>query len=215
MSNNISRRKRRFTDLQDRDGDDGQWSSFSLRLGTPEQVVRVLPSTSGYNVIVALPGACNTTSNPSACISSRAGVFDPSKSTTWQGEGDFGLGIQTNLGYGSDNGDFGLDEVGLGIVSNPNLTFSSQVIGGIVTDDFYIGYFGLGTQPTNFTNFTDPHPSFFTALKENEQSPSFTWSYTAGAKYRTSTSLRVQNTDQVLIFYRTHRSIGKSHLRRL
>jgi hypothetical protein len=137
--------------------------------------------------VAVLPSACNTTSDPSACVNSRAGVFDPTASETWQEEGLFGLGIQTNLGYGNVNGDFGLDEVGLGIAANPNLTFSNQVIGAIVADDFYIGYFGLGTQPTNFTNFVDPHPSFFTVLKESDNTPSYTWSYTAGAKYRTLT----------------------------
>ena len=137
--------------------------------------------------MAVLPSACNTTSDPSACVNSRAGVFDPTASKTWQEEGLFGLGRQTNLGYGNVNGDFGLDVVGLGIAANPNLTFSNQVIGAIVADDFYIGYFGLGTQPTNFTNFVDPHPSFFTALKESDNTPSYTWSYTAGAKYRTLT----------------------------
>jgi hypothetical protein len=115
-------------------------------------------------------------------------VFDPIKSETWQEEGLFTLGIQTNLGYGGVNGDFGLDVVGLGIAADTNLTFSNQVIGGIVADDFYIGYFGLGTQPTNFTNFTDPHSSFFSDLKESNNTPSYAWSYTAGAKYRTSKS---------------------------
>jgi hypothetical protein len=142
-------------------------------------------------------------------------VFSPSDSKTWQGEGNFTLGIQANLGYGSDNGVFGLEVVGLGIATNPNVTFSSQVIGGIVADDFYVGYFGLGTQPTNFTDFTDPHPSFFTALKDNAQSPSLAWSYTAGAKYRTFTCLRRANANQLLTFDRTHRGIGEPHLRRL
>jgi hypothetical protein len=145
--------------------------------------VRVLPSTSGYNVIVPLPGACNTTSDYNGCVTARAGVFDPSGSKTWQDQGLFGVGIQANLGYGKVNGDFGLDKVGLGIAVDPNVTFANQVIGGIVADDFYIGLFGLGTQPTNFTDTSDPHMSFFTSLKTSSNTPSYTWSYTAGAKY--------------------------------
>jgi len=169
---------------ENRDGDDGPWSTFDVRLGNPEQVVRVLPSTSGYNVIVPLPGACNTTSDYNACVTARAGVFDPTGSKTWQDEGLFGVGMQANLGYGDVNGDFGLDGVGLGIAVNPNLTYADQVIGGIVQDDFYIGLFGLGTQPTNFTDTSQPHESFFTALKNANQTPSYTWAYTAGAQYR-------------------------------
>jgi hypothetical protein len=146
--------------------------------------VRVLPSTSGYCVVVVLPGGCNTTSDPAACGTARAGTFDPTKSKTWEGQGLYGLGAETNLGYGGVNGDFGLDSVGLGIVTNSNLTFPNQVVAGIVADDFYVGRFGLGTQPTNFTNFTNPHTSFFTSLKDRNNTPSYTWAYTAGARYR-------------------------------
>jgi len=168
-----------------RDGDDGQWSSFSLRLGNPEQVVRVLPSTSGYNVIVPVPEACNSTQD-FACTVPRGGLFDHTQSKTWQEQGFFGIGMQANLGYEyeSINGNFGLDKVGLGIAVNPNVTFPDQVIGGIIANEFYIGTFGLGTQPTNFTNTSNPHTSFFTSLRDSNNTPSYTWSYTAGAKYR-------------------------------
>jgi hypothetical protein len=121
-------------------------------------------------------------------VNARAGLFDPTGSKTWQDQGDFGVGMQANLGYGALNGDFGLDKVGLGIVVNPNVTFSNQVIGGIWGNDFYIGLFGLGTQPTNFTDTANGHASFFTSLKEANSTPSYTWSYTAGAKYRMSFS---------------------------
>lgn len=178
-----------FPPSENWDGDDGPWSTFSIRLGNPEQVVRVLPSTSGYNVIVPLPGACNTTSDYNGCVTARAGVFDPSGSKTWQDQGLFGVGMQANLGYGTVNGDFGLDKVGLGIVVNPNVTFADQVIGGIVADEFYVGLFGLGTQPTNFTDTSDPHTSFFTSLKTSNNTPSYTWSYTAGAQYENTGAL--------------------------
>lgn len=146
--------------------------------------MRVLPSTSGYYTTAVLPEACNTTSDPTFCDNSRAGIFDPTKSTTWKDQGLFGLGIENNLDYAAVNGDFGLDSIGFGISSNANLTFSNQVIAGIVTDEFFLGTFGLGTQPTNFTVFTDPHPSFFTSLQNSNSTPSYTWSYTAGAEYR-------------------------------
>lgn len=154
--------------------------------------MRVVPSTSGYYTTAIPPSACNTTSDPTSCDSARAGVFDPSQSTTWQDQGLFGLGLENNLGYSVVDGDFGLDSVGLGITSDANLTFLNQVIAEIlepetdpaVSNQLYLGTFGLGTQPTNFTTFTDPHPSFFTALKNANSIPSYTWSYTAGAQYR-------------------------------
>lgn len=90
------------------------------------------------------------------------------------------------------NGDFGLDTVGFGVSSDTNLTFPNQVIAEIldpetdpkVSNQIYLGTVGLGTQPTNFTTFTDPHPSLFTALKSANKIPSYSWSYTAGAQYR-------------------------------
>ena len=91
--------------------------------------------------------------------------------------------MQANLGW-DFAGDYGLDKVGLGIAVNPNVTFAGQVIGTILSNDSYIGLFGLGTQPTNFTDVSQPHTSFFTSLKETNNTPSYTWSYTAGAKYR-------------------------------
>jgi hypothetical protein len=102
------------------------------------------------------------------------------------------MGIENNLGYSTVDGNFGLDSVGLGVTSDTNLTFPNQVIAEILepetdpalSNQFYLGTFGLGTQPTNFTTFTDPHPSFFTALKTANSIPSYTWSYTAGAQYR-------------------------------
>ena len=92
--------------------------------------------------------------------------------------------MQANLGYENVVGSFGIDKVGLGIATNKATTFSGQVIGGIFANDFYIGLFGLGTQPTNFTDTNNPHTSFFTSLLDAKKIPSYTWSYTAGAKYR-------------------------------
>jgi len=168
-----------------RDGDDGQWSSFSVRVGNPEQVVRLLPSTQGYNTIAVLPGGCNDTTDYTGCVADRGGVFDPTGSKTWQDVGIYGAGMQANLGYEAVSVDFGIDKVGLGIVDNENLTFANQVVGGIVENDFYVGTFGLGTQPTNFSTFSEPHTSFFTTMWEKSIIPSYTWAYTAGAKYRT------------------------------
>jgi hypothetical protein len=146
-----------------------------VRLGNPEQVVRLLPSTQGYNTIAVLPGGCNTTTDYTGCVTARAGIFNPAGSKTWQDVGKYGAGMQNNLGYEDVNAEFGLDGVGLGIIDDTNVTFASQVIGAIEANDFYVGTFGLGTQPTNFTTFSQPHTSFFTSLWENRRIPSYTW----------------------------------------
>lgn len=40
------------------EGPDGQWSSFVVRAGTPEQSFRVLPSTVTSEIFVPMSGAC-------------------------------------------------------------------------------------------------------------------------------------------------------------
>ncbi|KAH8817303.1 aspartic peptidase domain-containing protein [Xylogone sp. PMI_703] len=173
-----------FPPSQNWDGDDGPWSSFALRLGNPAQVVRVLPATAGTFTTVVLPLGCNTTSNPIACAEARGKLFDPTQSKTWQDKGPFGLGVENNLGYSPVAGEFGIDSEGFTVATLPNLTYPNQIIAGIAVNDFYVGTFGLGTQPTNFSTFEDTHPSFFTSLRNNNNTPSYTWSYTAGAQYQ-------------------------------
>lgn len=59
-----------------------------------------------------------------------------------------------------------------------------QIVAGISTNDFWLGYLGLNPRPTNFTNFRDPQQSFMQTLKNKSMIPSLSWSYTAGAAYR-------------------------------
>jgi hypothetical protein len=40
------------------DGNDGKWSTFVVRAGTPEQSFRVLPSTVTSKILLPLAGAC-------------------------------------------------------------------------------------------------------------------------------------------------------------
>lgn len=95
--------------------------------------------------------------------------------------------MQTNLIGDTVGLEYGIDKVGLGIsAAVTNVSFTGQVVAGIIVDEFYLGTFGLGTQPTNFSVLTDSHTSFFTSLWEKNMIPSYTWAYTAGAEYRMS-----------------------------
>ena len=51
------------------DGNDGGWSTFAVRVGTPPQAFRVLPSTSGTEIWVPLPDSCSQ--NPANCGTAR------------------------------------------------------------------------------------------------------------------------------------------------
>lgn len=63
------------------------------------------------------------------------------------------------------------------------VTINKSVIAGIKTEDLYIGTLGLTPYGTNFTDFNDPKPSILKLLRDNEQIPSRSWAYTAGAYY--------------------------------
>ena len=166
-----------------RDGDDGSWSSFALRVGSPEQIVRVLPSTAGQQTWVVSPHGCPNGTSPS-CSQERGGIFDPARSSTWRSFGNFSLDLEANLGY-DDSAPYGFDTVALGFsnsIGGPSA--KSQVVSAFATDDYYLGVFGLGNQATNISNFTDPQPTFLMAMKEESLIPSLSWAYTAGAPYR-------------------------------
>ncbi|KAF7880036.1 uncharacterized protein EAF02_007673 [Botrytis sinoallii] len=176
------------------DGDDGEWSSLALRVGSPAQDVRVLVSTNSPQTLVVLPIGCTSAAIspvPSGCANARGGLFNNSLSNTWEDIGLFGIngngvGFQADLGY-SQSADFGLDSIGLGYVSGTNgPTLDNQTIGAIATaSPFYTGIFGLGTQPLNFTTIGNySSESYFSSLWSQNLIPSLTWSYTAGAKYR-------------------------------
>lgn len=172
-----------FLILSYRDGDDGLWSSFPLRVGSTAQIVRVLISTAGQATWVATPDGCN--SGPPNCAQARGGLFNLTTSDTWEPKGNHSLGLEANLGYGDVGGMFGLDSLALGLSnSTGGPSLSHQVVAGLITYDFYVGVFGLGNQPTNITNFDDSYPSFLTSLKTQNLIPSLSWSYTAGAYYR-------------------------------
>lgn len=151
---------------------------------------------------------------PPDCAVSRGNLFNPNESSSWIDLGQYainqdGVGLEANLGY-NVHAQFGLEHLGIGL-TGPSL--ANQTVAGFATaQPFYLyvsvrlsvnrishhrtlliqcvhnrGIFGLNNQPVNFTvlgNHTAP--SFLTTLKDQGKIPSLTWSYTAGAKYRTS-----------------------------
>ena len=178
-------------DTSSRDGDDGNWSSFALRVGSPEQIVRVLPSTAGQETWLVSPQGCPLSQHGSppyaSCNQSRGGLFDTTQSDSWRALGNYSLGLELNLGYDNPTASYGFDTVTLGFdksIGGP--TIDSQVISALATDTYYMGVFGLGHQGTNISNFTESRPSFLTAMHNERLIPSLSWAYTAGAQYSES-----------------------------
>ena len=165
-----------------RDGIDGQWSSFGLRIGNAEQAVRVLPSTSGHTTCVVLSDACPP--YPPTCSELRGGLVSLNKSASWHDLGTYTLVLDQNLETNA-TGKYGLDSLTLGLIDEAeNPKVDSQIIAGIMTNRYYNGLVGLTDQPVGLSNFSHPYPSFLTSLKTAGMIPSLSWAYTAGAHYR-------------------------------
>ncbi|KAL8901618.1 MAG: hypothetical protein Q9207_005114 [Kuettlingeria erythrocarpa] len=114
----------------------------------------------------------------------RGGLFDSNRSSTWSELGYNSLGLEANL-YPPDNATFGLDTVALGFANlTGGATLESQIVASIAGYQNVLGIFGLGQQPTNLTDFSDPHPSYLASLHAQRMIPSLSWGYTAGARYR-------------------------------
>lgn len=171
---------------------DGRWSTFQIEIGTPPQVVRLLPGTSataGDSIFVVLPEGC-TEAYQSNCADSRGYIFATNTSTTWSVErlsnsGLFELSLYAErfLGY-SGNAYYGFDNVTLGLAGAGMPTLSHQLIAGIATPDFWLGSLGLSPLPFNFTSLNEPLPSLLGTLRREKQIPSNSWAYTAGAHYQ-------------------------------
>ena len=178
-----------------RDGDDGKWYSFVLRVGDPEQNVRVLISSAAESTWVGQPGGCPPgipgITESETCAQSRGELFDYSLSTTWSSLVNYSLGVENNLGYEAA-ASYGFDTVALGLSNaTGGPTLQRQVVAALQDYSYYTGLFGLGNQPVNVTGSNDldnltgttPYTSFLTTMKNENLIPSLSWAYTAGAFY--------------------------------
>lgn len=180
-----------FAPSQAFEGNDGSWSTFVIRVGTPEQVFHVLISTAGQETWVPVPEGCLFT-DPSNCgalrgvepyLSQPSDGFQVNASTTWVPINLYELGLETQLNY-TGNGEYGFDTVGLQLPNSGGVSLQHQIVAGIATKSFLFGVFAIGPKPTNFTSFNNPQPSFLYSLRNQSIIPSLLWGYTAGASYQ-------------------------------
>jgi len=113
-----------------------------------------------------------------------------STTTIWNNTGYYYLGdyIGNLLGIYVP-GEYGWDSVSLSWGSGP--TVDRSIVGAYIATDYYIGQIGIAPQSTNFTTsndnssaMSDPEPSFFSLLHEQNYIPSLSYSFTAGSYYR-------------------------------
>ncbi|KAF2683362.1 hypothetical protein K458DRAFT_452865 [Lentithecium fluviatile CBS 122367] len=161
--------------------------TFIVRVGTPAQTFRVLPSTTGQETWIPVPEGCPF-SDTANCADLRevypfqgvqSGV-QYNVSWTWKNIGLYDLVLERNLNY-TGNGLFGLNKVGTMV--DGGVLLEQQVIAGIATKNFFMSVLGLGPKPSNFSDFEHPQPSFLTGLKNENKIPSLSFACTAGAPY--------------------------------
>lgn len=128
-----------------------------------------------------------TSTEQVTCAHGRGALFNLNASSTWKDQGLFNLLEEQNLpDYQAsyEAGDYGLDTLGVGLPGSEGTDEPSMVVAAIATADYNFGYLGVTSNPTNFTQFNDPHPSYLSALKQSGKIPSLSYGYTAGAPYR-------------------------------
>jgi hypothetical protein len=179
-----------FDPSQEFDGNDGKWSTFVIRVGTPEQNFRVLPASGTGEVVIPLPDGC-IKDDPQNCGDLRgvypfngyaSAGFHNNESSTWSNIGLYETSLKESLNY-SANAVYGLDNVGLMVQNTGGPTLKGQVVAGIASKDFYLGLFGLSPKAANFSEFNHPQQSYITTLRGEKIIPSVSYGYTAGAFY--------------------------------
>ena len=166
-------------------GNDGLWSAVKIQVGSPQQTVQVLPSTELQSTWVVVAEGCIPT-DPKNCSTARGGIYKTEKSSSYESVDTYQLGAEANLGLtqNSDNGAFAYDILGVATTDGGNASVEHQVIAGIATKDFFVGNLGLSPLGINFTDRSDPKPSFLSSLRSKSLIPSLSYGFTAGAYYK-------------------------------
>ncbi|KAF7195187.1 hypothetical protein HII31_03393 [Pseudocercospora fuligena] len=177
-------------------GDDGQWSTFHVQVGTPGQLLHLLPGSSvqAGNAIWAIAQESCTEENPDLwdCEEQRGDVFSANESSTWStsqvSNGSYynlNPVIESMLGLNA-NASYGLDTVTLGTANGVLPALPNQLVARIASNDFWVGVIGLSPLRLNTTGFDDPVRTLMGTLSDpdDRKIPSTTWAYTAGAFYK-------------------------------
>lgn len=157
-------------------GYDGLWSAISIRIGSPEQYVSVLPSTLGQETWVVGPSGCDGTTT---CENKRGGLFTANESTSFRSQGLFELNFDPQLGN-TGLGYYGLDTVSLDDVTS----VPDQIVAVVNATEYWVGSLGLGVQNTRFSGSENISPLLSSLIEKRNDIPSRSYGYTAGAYYR-------------------------------
>ena len=182
------------------DGNDGKWSSFSINVnsdsdGLNGQNFRILISTSSPITLLPMPnGWCNAD-----CAERRGVLLYNGKqpegleiTDTWKQSGIYTIPLpywysDTFVNQTSNDtlgGLWGLTNVGLGESSAQSQVLAKRNVVGYYFEDFFMGSFGLAAGEVGSTGGT--RATFLSQYELDQQVPSSSYGYAAGAYYRTS-----------------------------
>jgi hypothetical protein len=177
----------------------GQWSTFTIGVGTPPQNYRVLPATKVSEVWVTSNLGC-IASDPTNCYQLRGGEnfngnppagFQANASSTWNSIGLYGLETESYLNL-TGGGEFGTDVLsingGNGSSTGDGVSLGGTIVGAVASKDFLLGYLGLSLQPSDFTSAANAKLPTLQKMFQNKLIPSVSFGYTAGAYYGDSES---------------------------
>ncbi|KAK4943968.1 hypothetical protein LTR10_016488 [Elasticomyces elasticus] len=174
----------------DRDGDGDHWSTFALQIGTPPQVVRLIPSITGNSIFPVENLACYEPADLelSDCPDSRGLLFNPKNSSTYKDDGEVVLPIRPEhwLYPNGEQAVIGFDNITLDYPHYTNISLPNVTIFPYLGDDFWIGSFGINPtiNDTDADDFNVALPTFMGVLRQQNLIPSLSWGYHAGACYR-------------------------------
>ncbi|KAF2017234.1 acid protease [Aaosphaeria arxii CBS 175.79] len=175
------------------DGNDGNWSTFKINIGTPGQDFRVLASTQSGQAFVVVPDGCLEQDGADCPNLRGAEIFQSSQSPgfrannskSWSQIGIFGVDLEERLNI-NITGQFGYDNIALGdaAAGSEALALDRQVVTGIAEMDYFLGHIPLGITKSSFNSLGLAIDSFIYQLREQSKIPSISFAYTAGARYR-------------------------------
>jgi hypothetical protein len=178
-------------------GNDGPWSTFTIRVGSPPQALEVLPASSASFSLVVLEEGCppNVTAS---CKTLRGNVLDPRDLTTWTP-----LRLQDDASYGilpfpalqallpeQIASEVAVNPISLDVWGDSQNTIflGGQLMAGYASKTPFLGLLGLSGFPTYPISRNYPYNSTLQTLKNNSVVSGLTWAYTAGANYKTPKS---------------------------
>ena len=155
----------------------------------------MLPSTSGSEILAVLSEGCMTGQYQDVenCSDRRGLVYQSNVSSSFRrigGEDDyFSLPVaepESGLGRFEGSAQAGYDNVTFGWQNEGGPSIRNHTVFSYAVKSPFIGQLGLSHWPTNLASFNSQYQSVLDAFRTAGSIVSWSWSYTAGAHYRTN-----------------------------